>query len=429
MQTSFGFNLLALDKGKPSLLNLKSFLNKFIEFREEVVARRTIFELEKARERSHLLCGLAVAVSNVDEVIAIIRNSENPSKAKETLMNTKWKVKELSQYLELIDDPLHTINEDGTYLLSEQQAKAILELRLQRLTALGATEIGSELEDLADKIRICLDILKSRERIRKIISEELKEVKESYAIPRRSEIQEFEGDFEDEDLIEKEEMVVTVTREGYIKRTALSEYREQKRGGKGTQGMNTKETDVVTNLFVTNTHTPLLFFSSDGFVYKLKTWRLPQSGRSSKGKAIVNLLPINSSSRITTILPVEAEEETWKDLQIFFATSTGNVRKNALSDFTNVKANGKIAMKLPENTTLVGAQICKNDNDVLLTTAKGKAIRFNTEDVRIFKGRDSIGVKGITLKKNDTVISMAVLKHVEVSTCLLYTSPSPRDDL
>ena len=416
MQTSFGFNLLALDKGKPILLDLKTFLNKFIEFREEVVAKRTIFELEKARERSHLLCGLAVAVSNVDKVIAIIRNSENPSVAKEALITTKWKVKELRQYLELIDDPLYKIKEDGTYLLSEQQAKAILDLRLQRLTALGATEIGTELEELSDKIRLCLDILKSRERIRAIISEELLEVKKSYTVPRRSEIQEFEGDFEDEDLIEKEEMVVTVTREGYIKRTALSEYREQKRGGKGTQGMNTKETDVVTNLFVTNTHTPLLFFSSDGFVYKLKTWRLPQSGRNSKGKAIVNLLPINPLARITTILPVEAAEETWKDLQIFFATSTGNVRKNALSDFTNVKANGKIAMKLPENTTLIGAQICKNDNDVLLTTAQGKAIRFNTEDVRIFKGRDSVGVRGISLKKDDAVISMAILKHIEVST-------------
>ncbi|MDC3090665.1 DNA gyrase subunit A, partial [Paracoccaceae bacterium] len=303
MQTSFGFNLLALDKGKPILLDLKTFLNKFIEFREEVVAKRTIFELEKARERSHLLCGLAVAVSNVDKIITIIRNSENPSTAKEALMNSKWKVKELSRYLELIDDPLHKIKEDGTYLLSEQQAKAILELRLQRLTALGSTEIGTELQELSDKIKLCLDILKSRERIRAIISSELLEVRESYNVPRRSEIQEFEGDFEDEDLIEKEEMVVTVTREGYIKRTALSEYREQKRGGKGTQGMNTKETDVVTNLFVTNTHTPLLFFSSDGFVYKLKTWRLPQSGRNSKGKAIVNLLPINSLARITTILP------------------------------------------------------------------------------------------------------------------------------
>ncbi len=416
MQTSFGFNLLALDKGKPILLDLKTFLNKFIEFREEVVAKRTIFELEKARERSHLLCGLAVAVSNVDKVIAIIRNSENPSIAKEALMTTKWKVGELRQYLELIDDPLYKVKEDGTYLLSEQQAKAILELRLQRLTALGASEIGSELEELSDKIRLCLDILRSREKIRAIISDELLEVKKSYTIPRRSEIQEFEGDFEDEDLIEKEEMVVTVTREGYIKRTALSEYREQKRGGKGTQGMNTKETDVVTNLFVTNTHTPLLFFSSDGFVYKLKTWRLPQSGRNSKGKAIVNLLPINQLARITTILPVEADEATWEDLQIFFATSTGNVRKNALSDFINVKANGKIAMKLPENTTLIGAQICKNDNDVLLTTAKGKAIRFNTEDVRIFKGRDSVGVKGISLKKNDAVISMAILKHVKVNT-------------
>ncbi len=416
MQTSFGFNMLALDKGKPELLNLKTFLQKFINFREEVVSRRTVFELQKARERSHMLCGLAVAVSNVDEVIKIIRSSDTPSEAKSSLMKVEWKVEKLRRYLDLIDDPLHKISSQGTYVLSENQAKAILELRLQRLTALGVTEITEELEELSKKIKTCLDVLKSQTKIKEIIAEELKNVKATFSIPRRTEIVEFEGEFEDEDLIEKEEMVVTVTREGYIKRTALTEYREQRRGGKGTQGMNTKETDVVTNLFVANTHTPLLFFSSNGFVYKLKTWRLPQSGRNSKGKAIVNLLPISQNARITTILPVEAEEADWNKLQIFFATSTGNVRRNALSDFTNVKANGKIAMKLPESTTLIGVQICSENNDVFLTTALGKAIRFNINDVRVFKGRDSVGVKGIKLKQNDSVISMAIIKHVNAST-------------
>ena len=416
MQTSFGFNMLALDKGKPELLNLKIFIEKFIKFREEVVSRRTAFELKKARERSHLLCGLAVAVSNVDKVIKIIRNSENPSIAKDTLMNVNWQVEQLRQYLDLIDDPLYKVTKEGTYALSEHQAKAILELRLQRLTALGASEITDELEELAKKIQECLEILKSQEKIKGLISKELQDVKDTFSVPRRTKIVEFEGDFEDEDLIEKEEMVVTVTREGYIKRTALTEYREQRRGGKGTQGMNTKEADVVTNLFVANTHTPLLFFSSDGFVYKLKTWRLPQSGRNSKGKAIVNLLPISQVARITTILPVDAEESNWDKLQIFFATSTGNVRRNALSDFTNVKSNGKIAMKLPENTTLVGVHICSEENDVFLTTAFGKAIRFNINDVRIFKGRDSVGVKGIKLKPKDSVISMAIIKHVNAST-------------
>ncbi len=416
MQTSFGFNMLALDKGKPELLNLKTFVQKFINFREEVVSRRTAFELAKARERSHMLCGLAVAVSNVDEVIKIIRSSETPSEAKASLKIIEWKVENLRQYLDLIDDPLYKISSRGTYVLSENQAKAILELRLQRLTALGVNEITDELEELSEKIRTCLEVLKSQTKIKEIIADELINVKATFSVPRRTEIVEFEGDFEDEDLIEKEEMVVTVTREGYIKRTALTEYREQRRGGKGTQGMNTKEADVVTNLFVANTHTPLLFFSSNGFVYKLKTWRLPQSGRNSKGKAIVNLLPISQNARITTILPVDADESDWNKLQIFFATSTGNVRRNALSDFTNVKANGKIAMKLPESTTLIGVQICSDDNDVFLTTALGKAIRFNINDVRIFKGRDSVGVKGIKLKNNDSVISMAIIKHVNAST-------------
>ena len=417
LQTSFGCNMLALNSGKPEQLNLKEFLNYFVLFREEVVARRTKFDLIKARDRSHVLCGLAVAVSNVDEIVNTIKTSSDPLEAKEKLTSRSWPAQGIEEYLNLIDDPRHTLNKtDGTYNLSQSQAKAILELRLQRLTALGVKEVTGELSELATKIKEYLAILSSRKKILQIIAEELNQVKESYAVPRRSEIIEFEGDLEDEDLIEQEDMVVTVTQSGYIKRTALSEYREQKRGGKGSQGMNTKDEDVVTTLFVANTHTNLLFFSSNGLVYKLKTWRLPQGGRNSRGKAIINMLPISQGTTIAAIMPVDAPEKEWQSLQILFATSTGDVRRNALSDFTNVKSNGKIAMKLPEGTTLVGARICSEKNDVMLTTSKGKAIRFPVTDVRIFKGRDSIGVRGIKLSNNDFVVSMAIILHVTVTS-------------
>ena len=416
LQTSFGCNMLALNGGRPEQLSLKDFLTAFITFREEVVARRTAYELRKARERSHILCGLAVAVSNVDEIVETIRASSDPSEARAKLTNRRWPAHDIKEYIVLIDDPSHKINEDGSYILSDTQARAILELRLQRLTALGVKEVSEELKDLALKIKDYLSILSSKEKILAIITDELLEVRESYAVPRRSEIIEFDGDMEDEDLIEQEEMVVTVTQSGYIKRTALSEYREQKRGGKGSQGMNTKDEDIVTSLFVASTHTPLLFFTSDGIVFKLKTWRLPQGGRNSRGKAIINMLPIANGVSVAAILPVDVPEEDWKELQIFFSTSTGDVRRNALSDFTNVKSNGKIAMKLPDSTTLVGAKVCSDQNDVILTTSQGKAIRFPVTNVRVFKGRDSIGVRGIKLTSNDFVVSMAIISHVDAST-------------
>ena len=331
-------------------------------------------------------------------------------------MSRKWPAKDIIEFIKLIDDPIHPINEDGSYNLSETQARAILELRLQRLTAIGVKEVTDELQELAQKIREFLDILRSRDRIMEIISEELKDVKDNFAVPRRSEVIDYIDNMEDEDLIEREDMVVTVTSGGYIKRTALAEYREQKRGGKGSQGMATKEDDVVTQLFVANTHTPLLFFTTDGMAYKLKTWRLPRGGRNTKGKAIVNILPLNQGVSIAAIMPVDAAEDDWDNLQIVFATSSGGVRRNALSDFTNVRSNGKIAMKLPEGVSLVNARICDKNMDFLLTTEMGKAIRFSVNDVRIFKGRDSTGVRGIKLAPKDNVVSMAVIHHVDVTS-------------
>ena len=413
MQTSFGCNMLALNGGRPEQLTLRKFLSHFIAFREEVVARRTAFELRKARERSHILCGLAVAVSNVDEIVATIRASADPAEARDKLMTRRWPAHDIADYIRLIDDPSHTMNDDGTYFLSETQARAILELRLQRLTAMGVREVTGELQELAGKIKDYLAILRSRDRILSIISDELREVKEQFAVPRRSEIVDHVGEMDDEDLIEREDMVVTVTNSGYIKRTSLDEYRAQKRGGKGLMGMSTKDDDVVTNLFVANTHTPLLFFSTDGMVYTLKTWRLPLGGRNARGKAIVNILPIPPGVSVAAIMPVDVPEEEWADLQIVFATSTGDVRRNALSDFTNVMRNGKIAMKLPEGVQLVNARICSEMDDFLLTTAHGKAIRFPVTDVRVFKGRDSTGVRGIKLAEGDHVVSMAVITHVE----------------
>ncbi|MBZ0130050.1 MAG: DNA gyrase subunit A [Rhodobacteraceae bacterium] len=415
MQTSFGCNMLALNGGRPEQLDLRKFLTSFITFREEVVARRTAYELRKARERSHILCGLAVAVSNVDEVVATIRGSADPAEAREKLMTRRWPAADIADYIRLIDDPSHRMNDDGTYNLSETQARAILELRLQRLTAMGVKEVTDELSELAGKIKDYLAILRSRERIMAIIAAELTEVKDLFAVPRRSEIVEHDGDMEDEDLIEREDMVVTVTNSGYIKRTSLAEYRAQKRGGKGLAGMSTKDEDFVTRLFVANTHTPLLFFTTDGLVYKLKTWRLPPGGRNARGKAIVNILPIPQGVSIAAIMPVDVPEDEWDDLQIVFATSTGDVRRNALSDFTNVMRNGKIAMKLPDGVSLVNAGICNEMDDFLLTTALGKVIRFPVTDVRVFKGRDSTGVRGIRLADGDHVVSMAVIRHVEAT--------------
>ena len=417
MQTSFGCNMLALNGGRPEQLTLRRFLTSFIDFREDVVARRTAYDLRKARERSHILCGLAVAVSNVDEVVATIRASADAAEARHKLMTRRWPASDIAPYIRLIDDPTHTMNDDGTYNLSEVQARAILELRLQRLTQIGVKEVTDELEELAGKIREYLEILSSRERILGIISDELREVRDNFAVPRRTEIVDWSGDMEDEDLIEREDMVVTITSGGYIKRTPLADFRAQKRGGKGLSGMQTKEEDVVTNLFVANTHTQLLFFTTDGMVYKLKTWRLPQGGRTSKGKAIVNILPIPTGVSIAAIMPVDVPDEDWEKLQVIFATSAGDVRRNRLSDFTNVRRNGKIAMKLPEDGSvkLVNARICSEDDDVMLFTDSGRAIRFRTTDVRVFNSRESTGVRGIRLNGDDHVVSMSVIRHFEAS--------------
>ncbi|QMU57587.1 MAG: DNA gyrase subunit A [Boseongicola sp.] len=415
MQTSFGCNMLALNGGRPETLTLRDFLTNFITFREEVVARRTAYELRKARERSHILCGLAVAVSNVDEVVATIRSSADAPEARKRLMERRWPASDIAAYIRLIDDPSHTMNDDGTYFLSETQARAILELRLQRLTQIGVKEVTDELEELAAKIKDYLDILGSRERIMSIISTELQDVKDQFAVPRRTEIVDWSGDMDDEDLIEREDMVVTVTQSGYIKRTPLADFRAQKRGGKGLSGGTMKDDDVVTNLFVANTHTQLLFFTTDGMAYKLKTWRLPLGGRTSKGKAIVKTLPIPTGVSIAAMMPVDRDEDEWDELQIVFATATGDVRCNALSDFTNVKSNGKIAMKLPEGVTLVNARIASEEDDVMLITSSGRAIRFSTTAVRVFKGRDSTGVRGIKLSEGDTVVSMSVIRHFEAT--------------
>ncbi len=416
MQTSFGCNMLALNGGRPEQLTLRRFLTSFIDFREDVVARRTAYDLRKARERSHILCGLAVAVSNVDEVVATIRSSADAAEARDKLMTRRWPASEIEGYLRLIDDPLSKMNDDGTYNLTEVQARAILDLRLQRLTQLGVKEVTDELEDLAAKIKEYLDILSSRERIMSIIADELRSVREQFAVDRRTEIVDWSGDMEDEDLIEREDMVVTVTSGGYIKRTPLADFRAQKRGGKGLSGMQTKEEDVVTNLFVANTHTQLLFFTTEGMVYKLKTWRLPQSSRTGKGKAIVNILPIPTGVSIAAIMPVDVPDEEWENLQIVFATSAGDVRRNALSDFTNVKRNGKIAMDLPEGVELVNARICSEEDDVMLVTNSGRAIRFQTTDVRVFKGRKSTGVRGIRLTNGDRVVSMSVIRHFNATS-------------
>jgi DNA gyrase subunit A len=414
MQTSFGCNMLALNGGRPEQLTLRGFLTAFLDFREEVVARRTAFELNKARDRAHVLCGLAVAVSNVDEVVRTIRQSADAAEAREKLMERRWPAEEILPFIKLIDDPTHTANEDGTYNLSETQARAILDLRLQRLTQLGVKEVTDELEELAGKIKDYLAILASRDRILAIISDELAEVREKFAVPRRTEITDWSGDMEDEDLIEREDMVVTITQGGYIKRTPLVDFRAQKRGGKGLSGGALKEDDVVTSLFVANTHTPLLFFTTSGMVYKLKTWRLPVGSRASRGKAIVNILPIEPGTGIAAVMPVDREEDHWDELQVVFATDRGTVRRNALSDFANVMRNGKIAMKFEgesEGWRLINARIASNEDDVMLVTKLGRAIRFPATDVRVFNSRASTGVRGIKLAEGDEVVSMSIIRH------------------
>jgi len=416
LQQNFSSNMLALNGGKPMQMNVRDMLEAFLTFREDVIARRSKYDLAKARSRAHILIGQATAVANIDEVIRIIRSSANPAEARERLLGRTWPAKDMEALIKLVADPRSKLLDDGTIQLTDEQAKNILELRLSKLTALGLDEITSEAEKLAATIADLLDILRSRERVQAIIKEELTEVKDKFATPRRSEFVEGGIDFDDEDLIAVEDMVVTVTAAGYVKRTGLDTYRAQRRGGKGRSGMSMKDEDYVTTVFVASTHTPVLFFSSTGMCYKLKVWKLPLGGPNTRGKALVNLLPLGQGETINSIMALPEDEEGWKDLDIMFAARSGGVRRNSLADFTRVNRNGKIAMKPDEGDGIVDVRVVTEDDDLLLTTAMGKAIRFRVTDVRRFVGRTSSGVRGIKLADSDEVISMAVLRHVDVET-------------
>ncbi|MGO9768297.1 MAG: DNA gyrase subunit A [Roseiarcus sp.] len=416
MQSSFGANMIALNGGRPEMLTLKDMLVAFLDFREDVVTRRTKHLLAKARDGAHLQVGLAIAVANIDEVIRLIRTSPDAGAARAALMERAWPARDMAPLIALIADPRHTLGEDGTMRLSEAQARAILELRLARLTALGRDEIAEALNKLAAEIADYLDILSSRARLMGIIRDELTAVKAAFANPRRTEILDSDADMEDEDLIQREDMVVLVSHGGYIKRVPLSTYRAQRRGGKGRSGMATREEDFVARLFVASTHQPVLYFSSKGQVYKEKVWRLPLSAPQSRGKALVNLLPLEQGERITTIMPLPEDEASWDSLDVMFATTNGAVRRNKLSDFAQVNRAGKIAMRLDEGENIVDVQICSERDDVLLTTALGQCIRFAVEDVRVFKGRDSMGVRGVSLAEGDSVISLAILREFEASS-------------
>ena len=414
LQTSFGVNMLALNKGQPQQMNLKQILVAFVDFREEVIRRRTIFLLGKARDKAHLLVGLALAVANLDAVIALIRKAPNPQVAREQLMGADWPAMDVKPLIDLIDEPGRLVSAEGTYKLSEAQAKAILELRLHRLTGLERDKIAEDLGKLGDEIKELLAILGSREKLYGILTDELEEMREQFANDRRTSLEEAEFEHDIEDLIQREDMVVTVTNTGYIKRVPISTYRAQRRGGKGRSGMSTRDEDFVSQVFVLNTHTPVLFFSSLGQVYKLKVYKLPMGSPTARGQAMVNIFPLKEGETITTLMPMPEDEETWNELFVMFATASGNVRRNRMSDFTNVMVNGKIAMKLGEDDKLVGVASCSEDDDVLLSARGGKCIRFPVPDVRVFQSRASTGVRGMKFKDaGDEVISMTIVGHVD----------------
>jgi DNA gyrase subunit A len=415
LQSSFGANVVALDGGRPQVMNLKDLLTCFIHFREEVISRRTKYLLGKARDRAHVLVGLAIAVANIDEVIRLIRASRDANAAREALMERDWPARDVEAMITLIDDPRHKVTAAGTYKLSAEQAKAILDLRLQRLTALGRDEIKDELDKLAAEIADYLDILRSRVRIQTIVKDELKAVRDKFATPRRTVIVDQVDEVEDEDLIHREDMVVTVSHMGYVKRVPLSTYRAQRRGGKGRSGMQTREEDFVTRLFVANTHQPVLYFSSHGRVYKQKVWKLPQAAPQARGKALINILPLEQGETINTLMPLPEDESSWDKLDVMFATTRGTVRRNKLSDFADVRPSGIIAMKLDEGEGIVGVQICTESDDVLLTASGGQCIRFPVPEVRVFAGRTSMGVRGINLEEGDKVISLSILRHVDAT--------------
>ena len=415
MQSSFGVNMLALDRGRPVLMNLKDMIRAFVNFRQEVVTRRTKKLLNDARDKAHILVGLAIAVANIDEFIRIIRSSPDAATARGRLTERTWPALDVAPLVALVDDPRHVMQADGTLTLSDAQARAILELRLQRLTALGRDEIGNELRGLGQSIEGYLAILRSNELLMAVVRDELVAIRAAFATPRRTEIIEGGDEVEDEDLIQREDMVVTVTHQGYIKRVPLNAYRVQGRGGRGRAAMATKDEDWVTSLFVASTHQPLLFFSSAGMSYVLKNWRLPLATPQGRGKALINLLPLKEGENVTKVLALPEAELEWDKFEVMFATKSGDVRRNSLSDFTNVRANGKIAMKIEAGDSIVGVSISSKTDDVLLTTRLGKCIRFSCDDVRVFKGRDSTGVRGIKLAKDDEVVSMTILRHVDTS--------------
>ncbi|MDZ4323246.1 MAG: DNA gyrase subunit A [Alphaproteobacteria bacterium] len=412
LQTSFGVNMLALNGGRPQQMGLKEILECFILFREEVITRRTQYELKKARDRAHILVGLALAVANLDEMIALIRKAPDPQTAKDQILSRPWAVQDIEPLIQLIDEPGYPII-NGTYKMSEAQAKAILDLRLHRLTGLEREKIAQELHEIVGEIKEYLHILSSRDRRLEILRTELIEIKENYATPRRTTIEDGEMNADEEDLIQREDMVVTVSLGGYIKRVPVTTYRAQKRGGKGRSGMATREEDAVSEVFVANTHTQMLFFTTSGRVFGMKVYKLPLGTPQARGKAIVNLLPLEEGETISTIMPMPDDEALWEKMHILFATSSGQVRRNALSDFTNIRANGKIAMKLEEGEQLIAVSSCDETNDVLLTTKEGRCIRFAVTDVREFVGRTSTGVRGIRLTKGDKIVSMSILHQVD----------------
>lgn len=415
LQTSFGCNMLALNKGRPQMLNLKEILEAFVEFREEVITRRTVFELNKARDRAHILAGLAVAVANIDEIIALIRKAADPATAREQLLAKPWPAKDIAPLIELIDDPEHPIEDGNVYQMSEIQVKAILELRLHRLTGLERDKIAGELKEITGLVKELLEILADRSKLLSLLKDELIEIKNRFATPRRTALVDAEFEADIEDLIQREDMVVTVSHTGYVKRVPLSTYRAQKRGGKGRTGMNTKDEDFVTELFVANTHTPILFFTNKGIVHKMKVYRLPEGSPQSRGKAFINILPLEKDEKISVVMPLPEDENAWDDLDIIFATSHGSVRRNKLSAFKNIRANGLIAMKLEDHEKLIDVRTCTDANDVVLSTRKGKAIRFALTAVRVFAGRNSTGVRGIKLAAGDEVMTISILRNVDAT--------------
>ncbi|MDC1159939.1 DNA gyrase subunit A, partial [Candidatus Pelagibacter sp.] len=410
IESSFGFNTLAIVEGKPKTCNLKDFLTNFLEFREDVVIKKTKFDLKKAEDRAHILIGLSVSVENLDKIIKIIRSSKNPDEAKKLLIKTKWKINKSLKLISLVEDK----KGKSLYSLSDPQVLAILELRLQKLTALGINEIEIEIKKLSELIKGYKKIINSKKELLKVISEELSTIKEKFSVPRRTKIIDAVLNYDIEETIQKELVIITVTLQGYIKRALLSGHKQQKRGGKGKSGITTRDADSVIQTLSVNTHTSVLFFSTEGLVYKIKAWKIPEGSTTSKGKSLFNILPLKNHQSISSIMPFPDDEGDWKNLQIVFATAQGKVRKNNLEDFSSINAAGKIAMKLDSSDKIVGVKICKYDQDIMLSTKKGKCIRFESKKLRVFKGRSSKGIKGINLAPNDEIVSLSILDQDKI---------------